>query len=207
MRQRCGTIRWLAAAIPIVYVFALFSVTACGGGDDDDVGESSDDTPPDDIDVTDDDAVGGDDGVDDDGIPFGTPVLSSGYWNPPNIAWGPYCENPPTGDTACTEIVFSVCDSDGDLADPGGVWFYIAGTADPYFTTQPFPWSTLNTGKEDAANCDTPLEVAIGVLIPESSFDHGPGEYRTAIDIEATDATGNVSNTLENIVLTIIYEG
>ncbi|MCZ7584839.1 MAG: hypothetical protein M5R36_16740 [Deltaproteobacteria bacterium] len=163
----------------------------CGGGWDDDFWDDDDDTEPDD-DQTDDDTTG----------PGHAPALSNAFWDPASFTWSANCAS-----TVCTTILFSVCDPDGDLTDPGGAWFYPAGTLDAFFATQPISWNDLNPDAEDVADCETPFETGLGVLFGPGAFTEGTGDYDVAIDLEATDASGNTSNKLENILVTITYTG
>ncbi|MCZ7583398.1 MAG: hypothetical protein M5R36_08740 [Deltaproteobacteria bacterium] len=201
MSQRKRTWFWLMAAAA-VFTLALAGVFACGDDDDDDDEDGDDDSffPDDDTDLPDDDTD--DDDTGDDDVTGDAPVLSNGFWDPNAVTWSADCET-----TACLAILFSVCDPDGDLTDPGGAWFYAAGTTDAFFVTQSIAWGDLNPDAMDVTNCDAPLETGVGLLMGEDLFGSGAGDYELAIDIEATDASGNVSNKLTNLTATVTYNG
>ena len=113
-------------------VFAVGFVVACGDDDDDDDNDAGDDDIFEDDDADDDDVD--DDAADDDNED--APVLSNGHWDPATFTYA----EPDCNTEACTAIMFSVCDPDGDLVAPGGCYFYIAGTTDQFFAEQPISW-------------------------------------------------------------------
>jgi len=186
-------------------VFAVGFVVACGDDDDDDDDAGDDDTDPfaDDDDDTEDDDTD-DDATDDD---VDGPVLSNGYWDPATFTY----TEPECNTTACTAIMFSVCDPDGDLVAPGGCYFYLAGTTDQFFAEQPISWDGaqgLITAGTDVTDCDNPVETGIGMLMGEGFFEGAdPGTYEMGIDIEGTDAAGNISNKLSNVTVAVVWEG
>jgi len=126
------------------------------------------------------------------------PVLSNGFWNPPDVVWTPFCETNP-----CATLSWYACDENNDLID-GDVSFFHTGT-DITFFGYDIPWSDLSV-PPDVTDCDNPSGPFFHeTAIPEATFDHGPDIYVFAVDIQATDDLGNHSDKLENIEITIYY--
>ncbi|MCZ7584825.1 MAG: hypothetical protein M5R36_16665 [Deltaproteobacteria bacterium] len=217
MRHNVGL--WCLAAT-LLFVAGAF---ACGDDDDDNDDDALDDDTEEEDAVDDDcwempddpdfpegrhDKCGDwddweDDDEWDDDLDGEPPVLSNGRWEPAAVIWSADCE---TAD--CLALRISFCDPDGDLTDPGGVWIYVSGGVHEFFgDPNPFSWSIFNPDGADVTDCDAPVDGGLGLLLSEDAFGDGPGDYELAVDVEATDASGNVSNKLTNITATITYNG
>ena len=113
------------------------------------------------------------------------PVISNARWN----------TNPVTGNPSWTSTLsFSVCDTDNNLSG-GNIRLWNSGTK-TLLVGSTLPWGGV---LPDASDCDAPLSYSVPV-----NFENiGAGEY--CIDLEVSDADGNVSNILPNIC--IVREG
>jgi uncharacterized repeat protein (TIGR01451 family) len=110
------------------------------------------------------------------------PEISNVFWNPELI------NSDTTSETS--SLVFSVCDSDDNL-EGGNIRVWNAGTKTSFIGGS-LDWTTL----PDASNCFNPLQYSI----PVDFTDLAAGDY--CIDLEVSDALGNVSNTLSNVCIT-----
>jgi hypothetical protein len=196
-------------ALILALTLGMAAFLACSSGDDDD-DDSGDDTSafPDDDNVDDDGAD--DDAADDDAADDDTgtaPVLSGGAWDPPAFTWNADCADQ-TAEEACTTLTWSICDVDNDLLPDGLFFIYQAGTTSAAFVDGPaMNISDFNfTTTPDFSDCGAAVAFGIGMLITEDQFP-AAGTYEMAVDIEATDNVGNLSNKLTNITVEMTYEG
>lgn len=126
------------------------------------------------------------------------PYLSYGYWRPKAFQWFDGCSSIP-----CTYLHWSVCDIDNNL-EGGEVRIYDAGTNN-LFTGQTYDWEEFFAYEEkdpDVSDCDHPWETKVGVVFDNPTE---PGYYVYDVDIEVTDAKGNVSKRLSNLRVTYSY--
>jgi len=185
---------------------ASFNCTASSDDDDD-----NDDATGDDDDATDDDddATADDDDdaeaaivdpVDPTLLFDDTPVLSNGYWNPPQTALGEF----PGYDVRLyySNLCWSVCDECNNLLPDGEVFFYRPGST--IIDDDEISWSELHdppaVDLEKADDCDNPVEVCLTVLFAPEFAPGSPGTYCTTL--EATDTLRNFSNVLADLCVT-----
>ena len=146
----------------------------------------------------DDDSVPDDDDNDTNGF---APVISNGYFDPDHFTWTADCFEPYA--EPCTYLTFSVCDEDDNLSG-GGIYLYGCNTTIPFDLWPTFPhpflwdeWSSF----PDVTDCDAPQSLALGLNVDAGNWQEGT--YWFCVDIEVTDGAGNVSNRLEDIVVSM----
>jgi hypothetical protein len=195
--------------LAILIVLCLWSCSQ--HGDDDEafiVGNKLDDDAADDDAVdddannlTDDDAAPDDDDItvpntDDDTYQLGEhpPILSYGIWDP-NPA-----EYDASYDQTWSVLYFNICDLGDDLS--GGILYVICEDCAPFWASvesSELDFIAENCGADlsPADDCDNPIELAFGI-----DFTGAPADDY-CLDLEATDAAGELSNKLVNICVTV----
>ncbi len=130
--------------------------------------------------------------------------------NPPELSdlevtvfefdWDPSCAT-----DACTQLQWWVCDVENDL-EGGDISIYeMGGFLDPLTTV---PWSDAVDFPIDASNCLAPFgPVAYPILVPESAFTNGAGQYIANFEIVASDNAENISNRTDNAFFLVHYNG
>lgn len=143
-----------------------------------------------------------DTGPDDDDSVDSAPEISNGFWLPDNFTWTADCIE--YGGEPCTYLTFSVCDENDDLSG-GGIYLYGCNTVMPFELWPGFPhpflwdeWSSF----PDVTDCDAPQSLALGLSVDAGNWQEGT--YWFCVDIVVTDGAGNVSNRLEDIVVSMV---
>ncbi|HPQ72123.1 MAG TPA: hypothetical protein PKW95_23580 [bacterium] len=190
--------------ISILALLAAFNCTATSSDDDD-----NDDAADDDNEASDDDATDDDDDdseavsvapIDPTLLFDDAPVLSNGYWDPPQTALGEFPGYDPL--MYYSTLCWSVCDECNNLLPDGEVFFYQPGTT--IIDDDETSWSELHdppaVDLADVDDCAQPVEVCLTVLFAPEFAPGSPGTY--CVRMEATDTDGNFSNLLPESCVT-----
>lgn len=189
----------LALILGLALGTSAFFACASGDDDDDDDDDAADDTFPDDDDDDDTDDTDDDDDDTDDDDATGAPVLSDGMWDPDTFTWDAAND---CSTTPCTALVWSVCDTENNIGGGGMVYVYNAGTTDLAFG-EAIAWEDFfSDGIPDVSDCTAPAQTGINVTFQAPTE---AGDYYSEVDMEATDADGNISNKLTNIRVEFTY--
>ena len=197
---------------PLIYltamVFAFSGGVMCAKNADhsDDDSDDSDATPVDDTisgddSEADDDSAGDDSSLDDDSN-TGSPIITDAAWVPAAFTWDPSCGD--QNAEPCTNLVWHICDRDNDMLPDGVIYIYQhpPSSWEPWINVSDF---FLPPGT-DFSDCNAPVEFHIGLLVTEDQF-QAPGTFEVIVEIEATDSAGNLSNKIENVTLSVTYDG
>jgi hypothetical protein len=150
--------------------------------------------------ITDDDDD--DDYSDDDGA-SNSPNIDYAYWDPDYFEWSPSCE----GD-ACSFLNWGICDLDNNIWPDGVICIYRAGTTDSCFGE--YACNSVDfygvDSNYDFTDCQDPIQFWLGILVYESEFSGGSGEYYVSCDIKVVDSDGN-SDMITDVNLQVYYSG
>ena len=155
-----------------------------GNGDDDNDDDDNDDND------NDNDNDDNDDGADDDDSD-GAPVLSNGYWYPSIV-----------GAEMTSTLYFFVCDPDDDLS--GGYFCLDADCLGPGYIDARIFWNDFIGGAPSCPDCSAPCLIDLEFYFGEPNF-KGASSVEYCADIWAKDGNGNISNTLDDICITIPF--
>lgn len=111
------------------------------------------------------------------------PVIMDGTWS----------INPIQQDPWSSEVVFGICDPDNDLSEGGDIRIWNAGT-EVLLLGEAVAWENLPL---DVTDCQNPYLYGVPVYFTGAPF----GEY--CVDVNVTDASGNISNTLQNLCVDV----